>query len=95
MDPMVLVYGIVHWLATAPRRTLRSGNGTALNGGAAMAFDSDLRMLLRSIAKASRKPFQNIGVQAQKRGRDECPSDEQPTIQPLAAISANKVARKP
>jgi hypothetical protein len=59
-----------------------------------MAFDSDLRMLLQSITKASRRPFQSLGVQAQKKAWDEGALDDQPTTQLVAGIVAGKVVGK-
>jgi hypothetical protein len=58
-----------------------------------MAFDSDLRMLLQSMTKASRKPFQNLGVQVRKEGWKDGTRDEKPTIQPMP-IEAEKVVGK-
>jgi hypothetical protein len=58
-----------------------------------MAFDSDLRMLLQSITKASRKPFQNLGVQVRKEGWKDGTRDEKPTIRPMT-VEADQVVGK-
>jgi hypothetical protein len=58
-----------------------------------MAFDSDLRMLLQSMTKVSRKPFQNLGVQA-KNGWGQSVRDEKPTTRPVT-MEAEKAAGKP
>ena len=36
-----------------------------------MAFDSDLRTLLKTMKKVSRKPFEDLRMQARKEGWDE------------------------
>jgi hypothetical protein len=56
-----------------------------------MAFDSDLRMLLQSMTKVSRKPFQNLGVQA-KNGWGQSVRDEKPTTRPVTMDAERRPA---
>jgi hypothetical protein len=49
-----------------------------------MAFDPDLRELLQNIKKVSRRPFENLPVQAQKSAWDngvEASPEPQPVVE--------------